>query len=185
MEPTATIRLPGPLTAVRTIGSRSVGDARPAAGTEPSARQAAASEAQRVEVQSLLTALESAVQEFTALRQKMLKEAEGQLVDLAIHIARKVLMQEIQAQSYQIEPMVREALASVPARQDALVRLNPDDYERCQGMSGDVVLSETVRFVADPSVGRAQCVVETATGRVESSIEAHLGEVASALKGLE
>ena len=44
---------------------------------------------------------------------------------------------------------------------------------------------EHVRFVADPEIGRAECVVETPEGIVESTLDAHLSEIGEALKAPE
>lgn len=39
-----------------------------------------------------------------------------------------------------------------------------------------------MRFVADPSVERGQCILETDEGVIESSVADHLASVAEALK---
>ncbi len=124
------------------------------------------------------------MEKLSRLREKMIRESERQLVELALEIARKVLMQEVQAGRYEIDPIVKEALLHVRTRQDVLVRLHPDDWAACQtareaeGSAG----AGNVRFVADPSVRRAACLLETSEGMVESTMEANLENIAEALK---
>jgi flagellar assembly protein FliH len=129
-------------------------------------------------------ALEDGLQKLRPLQEQMVKEAEGQLLKLAVDIARKVLMQELQAGRYEIDPIVKEALLHAPVRQDVVVHLHPEDWSRCRMAreQGEATQAGSVRFVADPSVQRAQCVLETAEGIVESSVEAHLEGIAEALK---
>ena len=42
-----------------------------------------------------------------------------------------------------------------------------------------------IRFVADPSVPRAECVLETTEGIVQSAIEQHIERIADALQNAE
>jgi len=177
-----TIRLQRPVAGVRVV-------APPAAGAPADAegevrRRAEAAEAQ---LRSACQALTAAVGQLQDFRRDLLKDAEGQLVDLATGIARKVLMQEIQAGRHEIEPIVKQALARVPPHCDVVVHLNPDDWARCQAAQSaeGETPPEHVRFVSDPNVGPAECVVEAPEGIVELTLDAHLSEIGEALKAPE
>jgi len=91
-------------------------------------------------------------------------------------------MQEIQAGRYEIEPIVSAALKHLPALDDVIVHLNGEDLAACSLEEGSP-LGDGVRFVADPSVPRADCVIETPQGLVASAVEAHLDDISEALKG--
>jgi flagellar biosynthesis/type III secretory pathway protein FliH len=108
-------------------------------------------------------------------------------VELAVNIARKVLMQEIQAGRYEIDPIVQEALNRVPARQEIVVRLNPADLAKCRQAASIQAQEDCpgVRFVADNSVQRAHCLLETPHGIVESAVESNLEAVAAAMTSQE
>ena len=129
------------------------------------------------------TALEKAADKCRLAREKIIEQAEGQLLDLSIDIARKVLMQEIQAKRYQIEPIVREALSRIPQRTDVVVHLHPDDLARCELAKQDGLDSAqaTVRFTADPGVDRGECLLRTSEGTVKSTVEEHLAEITETL----
>ncbi|MFW6133303.1 MAG: FliH/SctL family protein [Planctomycetota bacterium] len=128
-------------------------------------------------------ALIQAASELSALRRQVLDEAEQQLLDLAVDIASKVLAQEIRAERYEIEPIVREALSRVSGGDEVVVRLNPSDHRRCGLEEAD--LGEGVRLVADASVQPAECRVETGGGVVASTVEGQLDEMREALKAPE
>ncbi|MBS3734249.1 MAG: hypothetical protein KGY99_04910 [Phycisphaerae bacterium] len=140
-------------------------------------------ETARAEMIQARDALLCAAAEIPALRQKALEAAEEQLVDLAVDIAAKVLCQQIQAQDYEIEPIVQDALRHVTLGGDVVVRLNPGDYANCSREDTDI--PNGVTLMSDTSVAPAECRVETPGGIVESSVEGQLEHIREALKGSE
>jgi flagellar biosynthesis/type III secretory pathway protein FliH len=179
----AQVRLPRRIAAVRVVG------ATPSPGSEADqaqARQEAASAARAVEAErdalrSALAAVAMGAAELSDFRRRLVEETDEQLFLLAVGIARKVLMQEIEAQHYRIDPIVREALCHVPTRQEVVVRLNPSDYARCEMVDSDDQ-GAAIHFMADPDVAPAECILETPEGIVESSVEGHLAGIAEALR---
>lgn len=173
------IQLPRPLAAVGAPGQEQSGRREEQARREMQERV----EGELAELRSARAALAKAQARFHDLQETFRREAEQQLLDLSMKIARKVLMQEIQAEQYDLDPIVREALSRIPPRMDAVTHLHPDDLARCEMAREDKELSGagSVRFVADPDVRRGECFVQTSHGTVESSIEGHLQEIASAL----
>jgi len=182
----ATIRLPGPLRAVAPLvapGEQASAE-RVAMEAELEQRLAAAQQqlqAERKKLAGAMAAIQDAAGQLRQLHADILAEGERQLADLAVQIARKVLMQEIQAGRYEIDPIVAEALRHVPARHEAVVHLHPDDHAACQMVGQLAGEAEGIRFVADPNVPRAECAIETPEGVVEAAIESHLSQIARAL----
>jgi flagellar assembly protein FliH len=206
MPAEAQCNLPGPLIAVKAWATAAEAGKGPSEGAEGPQFEAARAlieeihrraEAQRKELNFTRAALEEALVQVKQFRPRLIQEAEQQLVDLAVDIARRVLMQEIQAGRYEIEPIVKEALGRVPAHCDVVVHLNPEDYNQCEiarqadeaaarqppdPAGGDAGEAGTVRFVADPNIRRAECLLETSEGTVASGIEENLSQVGEALK---
>ncbi|MGA2093987.1 MAG: FliH/SctL family protein, partial [Sedimentisphaerales bacterium] len=119
--------------------------------------------------------------------EKSIVEYRQHIAKLAVEIARKILVQKVKEGDYQIESIVAEALKNAPARQEIVIRLNPKDLTRYQqiqqaleGQAGSAA-PDGIKFAADPSVGLAQCIVETPKGKVESLIDEHLEQVERAL----
>lgn len=196
-----TIQLPG-----RPLGVRITPADRPAAADVDAAAEHPADEPQRderleamleearqqladqqAELAKTREALDAGLEQISALREEMIREAESQLVELAMDVARKVLMQEIQAGRYEIDPIVKEALRRVPPRQDVVAHLHPEDWslsQMAQG-AGPGSAAGSIRFVADPSIPRGECVLETIEGIVVSAVDDHLETIADALKDVE
>ena len=189
MQGTINITVPGQITAV--LAAVSAGPMVPGPAGGAAFRSSPAAEAQlqarMVDLDGAIRALHEAGKRFEALREEIVADAEEQLLDLAVAIARKVLMQEIRAERYEIEPILREAMARVPPRQSVVVHMNPQDWEQCKlaHSANEAGNSGRLRFVADSSVPRAGCVLETEQGIVESTVEDHLTGIGEALKNLE
>ncbi len=189
----ATVQVDAPIASVRLIDSPgnqgagcspADGGAAQAPGSAANDQARRALQADREALASTKASLLSAIQQTAELRESVVSSAEQEIVQLAIDVARKVLMQEIQAGRYEIDPIVQAALGQVSGWQDVVVHLNPDDFGRCAqaGNCENGDSSSGVRFVADPSVRLAECLLETPKGIVQSAIEEHLGEIAAALR---
>jgi flagellar assembly protein FliH len=106
------------------------------------------------------------------------------IAGLAVEIARKILRHKVAQGDYDIQAIIEEALKRAPTRQDIVIRLNPEDLPRCQQHqqeNPDSPFAE-LGFMADWSVGRGECLVETPKGIVKSFIEEHLDRISEALE---
>jgi flagellar assembly protein FliH len=139
------------------------------------------------EVQALRLArksLEAGAEAVAGLHEKMVAGQAQQIAHLAVEIARKILRSRVDENDYKMEAIIEEALKQAPIKHGVTVRLHPDDMARCKAMQeqdGGGVLG-AAEFVADASVGRAECVIETIKGSVESFIDDHLARVEEAIK---
>ncbi len=172
-----------PPSAVGIAPRRSGGDDTPGQQGE-SAGQV---DAELAGLRSARKALQQAEGKFCEIQKQFLKEAQQQLLDLSIEIAKKVLMQEIQTDRHKIDPIVTEALSRVQDRVDVIVHLHPDDLARCElaGQSDESANKSNISFVADPKVQHGGCLLQTSRGTVESSIDGQLEEIAKAMKDPE
>lgn len=187
----ATINLSGTLVGVSAtvVGQTAPGASKSVAAqameaapkASPPAELLAGLEAQRQQLASAQSALQSALAQMPTLRQTLIKQAEEQVLHLALEVAQKVLMQEIKAQRYEIDPIVKTALEQLPARHDVVVHLNPRDLDQCTLTEQE----EGVQFLADPSIPPAQCRLDSPQGVVEMSIEQQLQHILEALKNPE
>ncbi len=107
-----------------------------------------------------------------------------EIARLSVEIARKILARQVQNGDYEIESIVKEALANAPTRQDVVVHLNPEDLILCQKAQQDEPSDALagIKLVPDPNIGRAECLLETQKGIVESLIDEHLERIGKALK---
>lgn len=106
-----------------------------------------------------------------------------EIAKLSVEIANKILMQKAQKGDYKIESIINEALKNAPAHQDVVVHLNPDDMSQLQKLSQhdpSNTLAD-IKFVADPAIGRAECLLETPKGIIKSFIKEHIERISDAL----
>jgi len=114
---------------------------------------------------------------------KIFAERREEIARLSIEIARKILMQKVKDGDYEIESIIKEALGKAPANQDVIVHLNPDDLEQCRKAQQDKRSTLSgIKFISDPNVGRAECVLESPKGIIKSLIDDNLGRIGKALE---
>lgn len=138
-------------------------------------------EIQKQRYEQAMQVIEAAAEKLHRVYEKMIVEHRQAIAKLAVEIARKILAQKVKDGDYQIESIIQEALNNSPTRQNVVVRLNPQDLARCQQMQQGDGAFASVKLVADPDIGPAQCVIDTPKGKVESLIDEHLEQVARAL----
>jgi len=144
-------------------------------------------EAQKAVFSQACQTLDGVVAKLNQFYDKMFVEHREEIAKLSVEIARKILVRKVENGDYEIESIVKEALKNAPTRQDVVVHLNPQDLVHCQktqqdGPGGDLV---GVKFVSDPNIGRAECLLESPKGIIESLIDKHLEQIGKALEKAE
>jgi len=179
-----TCRLAGPIGSARLLEGS--GGAQPAPDAQ-AARLYEQLQAERAELARAREALAAGAARLAGLEGELIRQAQQQVLELALEIAARVLSQEIRAARHEIEPIVAEAMRRVPSRRDVVVHLHPEDLARCTP-PGEAIGADDeadVRFVADPAVPVAGCLIETPEGVVESDVAGNLQRLAEALRGQE
>ena len=103
------------------------------------------------------------------------------MVQLALALARRILRREVTVDQDLLVAMARVALERLGERGIATIRLNPEDYASTVQRHGDHWAGARVTVVADPSVSRGGCMVESEFGFVDASVDAQFEQVAQAL----
>jgi flagellar biosynthesis/type III secretory pathway protein FliH len=112
--------------------------------------------------------------------------------DAALVLARK-MAEKIVGRAVELDPSVMgeiagQALAASRARSGSVVlRVHPDDLAAVEQTrphwSQRIAAAADVRLVADDSIGRNGCVVETAVGRLDARLQTQLDVLERALRG--
>jgi flagellar assembly protein FliH len=162
-----------------------------AASREARARQEGISEAQAATEQRLAAPLEQAaarwanqVAELTGLRKKLRREAEEDLVRLAVAIARRILRRELTADPGAILGIVKAALDRVDAREVFRIRVHPDDAPLIRSSLQARNLPDKAEVVAESGLERGGVIVETSRGNLDAAIESQLKEIERGLTDL-
>jgi flagellar assembly protein FliH len=130
-------------------------------------------------------ALAETLTAFAREREAFYQKVEGEVVGLALSIARKVLHREAQVDPLLLAGMVRVALEGMESRTRVTVRLNPRlleswrEYFRARMDPGDLP-----ELVEDPTLEEQRCVLETHLGKAELGWEVQLKEIEQGLLDL-
>jgi flagellar biosynthesis/type III secretory pathway protein FliH len=143
-------------------------------------------ESEKRRLLQLISAVEASAIEIDELRKRSVSENQKQIALLAVEIAKKILVSEIEEGKYDISAIIEMALQASPSRDGATVRLNPADYAAIE----DIIKSggsnfENVKFEQDSSILPAQCFVSTSKGIVEYFIDHQLDSIRELLGGVD
>ncbi len=126
---------------------------------------------------SLRTAAEDVVQ----LRDKVLRDAEDDLLLLTMTICRKVIAREVAQDRRTVVRLIRAALNNLHEQDDLIIRVHPDDHALLTTSQNQAVQAEltgiSFSLKPDPTVEIGSCLIETERGTVDAGFEAQLDEV--------
>ena len=139
---------------------------------EAAGRQRAAAE-----LQPAIDRLARSVAEIGGLRSRLRAEAEADLVQLSLAIARRVLRREIAIDPEALHGLILGALEKLGGQEIARVRVHPSHAalvteslrHNCPGTKVDVI--------ADPGREVGSVIFETPRGNLDASVESQLQEI--------
>jgi flagellar assembly protein FliH len=114
--------------------------------------------------------------EFARDRQRFFAAAEGQVVRLALAVARKVLTHEANSEGLHLRSTVKSALARVQDGGTTTLRVPENETEAWRAMFQGGTAGK-VDVVGDLRLQPGDCVLETTLGRVELGIDVQMEEV--------
>ena len=140
------------------------------------------------EAAPLLEGLRCAVEEMRLLREQISREAEPQVIDLALAIARRIVMDELSSCPERIVAIVKEAIRRIERSGPITIKVHPDLYNLIAGVKADLAESRTeILFDVDPSVSPSGPVVmgtsEEVLTDVDDQIRTIVDEIRSARAG--
>ena len=145
---------------------------------EANGQQAAATRSE-----AMLRQLTQTLAELTTLRTQMIRQTERQMVELALAVARRIVMREVTIDHDLLIAMARVALERLGESTRVTVRLHPDEYEATNAGRIAEIIGSNVMVLADPRVGRGGCRVETDLGTLDAGVDAQIQELGRALLG--
>lgn len=123
-----------------------------------------------------------ALREFAEDRAAYFQRVEGEVVNLALAIARKILRREAQLDPLLLSGLVRVALEKIAAGQTVRVRVHPSQVGVWQDYFGAASgLQVTPEWVGDPAMELQQCRIESEMGSTDLNIESQLKEIEQGL----
>ena len=112
-------------------------------------------------------------------RRRYLAEMEAEIVRLALAVAKRILLREVEADRMYLTAIVRAALARVHDGSRTTLRVHPGETLDWVELS----LPE-VGVVGDDKVAPGECVLETSIGRVELGVRPQLDAIEASFQEL-
>lgn len=106
----------------------------------------------------------------------------AEIVELAMVVAEEIVRHEIGLDSERLAALVRDGISSLADDTEISVRLHPDEIDAVRGARPS--LEDSVRLIADASLSRGGCVLESSDRVVDARIEARLESVREGLVSL-
>jgi flagellar biosynthesis/type III secretory pathway protein FliH len=136
-------------------------------------------EAAATRADAMLRRLGQTIEELGELRNEMIHRTERQAVQLVLAIAERIVQREITLDRTLLLGMARVALDRLGEYGSATIRLNPDDYQAMGAKPS--IDGAAVEVLADSSVPRGGCHVQSDFGFMDVSPESQFRELARAL----
>jgi flagellar assembly protein FliH len=127
----------------------------------------------------------AALAQFTRDRGAYFEKVEGEVVQLALSIARKILHREAQLDPLLLAGIVRVALEKIDGATGVTLRLNPQnaaDWRRY--LSTNLDPSDMPQVVEDASQPPDRCILETSMGTALVGLDVQLKEIEQGLMDL-
>jgi flagellar assembly protein FliH len=148
------------------------------------AREAAAAEAdQRVQVECERVSkreqekVATVLREFSEERAQYFQRVEGEVVQLALAIARKILQREAELDPTLLTALVRIALDRMQCGSVVRIRVAPENAELWRRCGEDSAGSPRWEIVPDQKLSPDDCIIETELGTANFGFEAQLRDV--------
>jgi flagellar assembly protein FliH len=139
---------------------------------EESAREALA-----VNVNAELERMKQLTREVLASAPLLRKQAEADLVRLAVAIARRILHRELAVDSEALLGLTKASLSKIDQREIQVIRTHPDNVSLVQRVLDQSRMQKKIEISADARLDRGALVIETARGQLDASVETHLDEI--------
>jgi flagellar assembly protein FliH len=128
------------------------------------------------ELQPVMERLARSIEEIGGLRARLRREAEADVVQLAMAIARRVLRRELAVDPEALRGLALAALEKLQTQEICRVRTHPSHV----GLLSSVLREKTggaIEVLADPSREPGSVVFETARGNLDASVDSQLREI--------
>lgn len=128
-------------------------------------------------IEPLMARMARTIEDFALTRRALHREAEQDVIKLAVAIAKRILCREISLDPEVLIGIARTALDRIEARELLTVRVHPDDVERLTREKDALHIPRAVEIAADPGLERGSLVFETRQGVLDASLNSQLAEI--------
>ena len=136
----------------------------------------AGSEAALEQFRGSIASFGRTVQDLAALKQKLRAEAERELVELSLTIARRVVRRELSVDPTTVLALVRTCFDEYQRAEVHCVKVSPADFEVVSAYFEENP-AKNLEIQADSAIAAGGAVFETSQGQLDARVETQLGEI--------
>lgn len=131
-------------------------------------------------LEPVLDTFRKILEEIGSLRRDLHQKYEGEMVRLLFALTRKILRHDLPLPEGWVRETVKAAFQYVLEPRRVMVHLNPKDYQYFRShpegfpFPGEGKEEDRVKVVADPSITRGGCFLETPLGDVDATLETQI-----------
>ncbi len=129
------------------------------------------------EIQPVIERLTRTIADLAGARAQLRREAESDMLQLAMAIARRVLRRELVVDPDALHGLALGALEKLEAQEIARVRLHPSHTAAVAALLRQESGRGTVEVVPDSALEPGAAIFETARGNLDASVETQLQEI--------
>jgi flagellar assembly protein FliH len=142
-----------------------------------------------------LNRAEGIIQQAAELKQQldersatMYREAEAEMLEIVLDIARKVIGQELTQNPEVIVSLIRQALAKTAFKDKLTIRVSEADYDYVnENKNRIIMLTEGINSLdicCDKALQPGSCIVETGSGEINAGLQVQINEIQKAFEFL-
>jgi len=139
--------------------------------------QAAAKQSAAAQLEAMQMKLARSIEELSGSRLRYRREAEQDVVALALAVARRILHRELTVAPEVLLGLVKAALDKMEAREVHQVRISPADAPLVCQFFEQMGLPQRIEVIPDASLGRGGVLVESSRGLLDASVDTQLAEI--------
>jgi len=129
------------------------------------------------EMQPVIERLTRSIQEIANLRARLRHEAEADVVQLALAIARRVIRREVASDPDALRGLVVAALEKLQGQEISRVKVHPSHVSTVKTCLQQALSGGLVEVLADSSRELGSVIFETARGNLDASVDTQLQEI--------
>ena len=129
------------------------------------------------ELAPLMERFARTIADLSGTRDAFRREAEEDVVRLALGVARRILHRELSIDPEALTGVIHVALGKFEARELHRVLVSPEDQPAIATALQSLRLPKRVEVIGDPTLERGAALFETVKGTLDASVETQLDEI--------
>jgi len=143
-------------------------------------------EAGRAEIENQVSQLKATVEKLSEIRRGLFSRSVQDLSEAVIHIARRVVGEELRVGGSSVEGLVRAVLEDVRVGEEVVVKVSESDAESLRAAYPELLelvgRDGELRIEVDSGLEPGGATVQTSLGRIDASVESQFQAFAETLQ---